>query len=181
MKVFTPYLSLLEAEEEPILSAGVFLISGEKHNYFFDVGNSEKALAFLNSFSERIAIISHFHADHFGNISRTSFQEIYLGNEAYRHIHYGIRVLEPLKIEDGISLLIEPLPSSHAKGSLLLNINQEITLIGDATGPNISKGSAFYNPQLLQAMIKKLEDCNTRYFIRSHEEKLIPKMNLSKR
>ena len=43
-----------------------------------------------------------------------------------------VTVFEPVKIEDGVSIEIYHVPNSHAKGSLLMQVNEEYIFMGDA-------------------------------------------------
>lgn len=205
----------MPSETSP-LSADVYAIRGETAWWIFDVGASDEAADFINnlpcdvsvgellegtaprlhqdavSFKKNI-VISHFHRDHFFNLSRVSFDNLFVGRETFRHCDENIRarsgtqvVESPLQFEDGIQILIDPIPSSHAKGSLMLTVGGDaqtcdgvdvadeqsrgaIAFLGDSTYPTVNhNGPDFYNVQLLYQQIQFLKGCPAQQFYMSH-------------
>lgn len=121
------------------------------------------------------------------------------------HCDETIRVREdvtivesPLQFEDGLRIQIEPIPSSHAKGSLMLTLGgvtsrespdtrniascgaanrdepdvqkkSDIAFLGDSTYPTVGHGkSDSYNVQLLYQQIQFLRGCSAQQFYMSH-------------
>ncbi len=175
-------------------------------------------------------VISHFHRDHFFNLSRIHFDNLYVGRETFRHCDETIRALvvrdasrgascdrsprsqsfsssvtvveSPLQFDDGIRVQIMPIPSSHAKGSLMLTVSDaapargsgdaptrgavdatsrdvytasdSIAFLGDSTYPTVGHGGPdFYNVQLLYQQIQFLRGCSAQRFVMSHR-RLVP-------
>lgn len=189
----------MPSETNP-LSADVYAIRGETVWWIFDVGASDEAADFINNLPcdgvapgtaqhlhqdaaplKKNIIISHFHRDHFFNLSRVSFDNLYVGRETFRHCdvnlraHPGMHVVEsPIAIEDGLKFHIEPIPSSHAKGSLMLTVG-ESAFLGDSTYPTVGHNRPdSYNVQLLYQQIQFLRACGAQNFYMSHR-RFIPR------
>lgn len=175
--------------EKGPLSADVYAIRGETAWWIFDVGACDEAADFINNLpcdivvngGEKVSlkknvVISHFHADHFVNLPRIQFDKLYVGRETYRHCDATIRaragvhvVDSPLAIDDGLQIRIEPVPCSHAKGSLMLTVGGAIAFLGDSTYPTVNhNGPDFYNVQLLYQQIQFLRGCSAQQFYMSH-------------
>ncbi|MCQ2091037.1 MAG: hypothetical protein MJY85_00005 [Fibrobacter sp.] len=169
------------------LSADVYAIRGETVWWIFDVGASDETADFINNLPcdgvapgtaplKKNIIISHFHRDHFFNLSRVHFDNLFVGRETFRHCDESIRarrgtqvVESPLQFEDGLQIRIEPIPSSHAKGSLILTVGDAIAFLGDSTYPTVNhRGPDFYNVQLLYQQIQFLRACPTQFYYMSH-------------
>ena len=165
----TDHISYLKATRTP-LSADVGVIRGTCFTWLFDVGSSEETADFLQNLpGEKILVLSHFHPDHIANWSRIPHREMYQGVNTYGYTKSGTVVDRELVIEDGISFRLLPLPSSHAKGSLLLAV-EEYAFLGDATYCTNKKGNLVYNAQLLQEELQVLKGLDVRYFLLSHDE-----------
>lgn len=165
MKTITEYLSYLPASQEP-LSADVYVISGEEKCYIYDVGNNEESFNEISAMTkDKVIILSHFHKDHTGNIHRLNAREVYVGNLTHKKINQGTVITDKLVIDDGVKLEIRRCPSPHVKGSLIVTVNHEYTLIADLyyTRPD-------YNKMLAQQMLDVLESVDTKYFVVSHQE-----------
>lgn len=177
----------MPSETSP-LSADVYAIRGETAWWIFDVGASDVAADFVNNLpcdivvngGEKVSlkknvVISHFHADHFVNLPRIQFDKLYVGRETFRHCdatiraRAGVHVVEsPLAIDDGLQIRIEPIPSSHAKGSLMLTVG-ESAFLGDSTYPTVNHNRPdSYNVQLLYQQIQFLKGCPAQQFYMSH-------------
>ena len=78
-------------------------------------------------------------------------------------------VFEPIRIENGISIEIHPMPNSHAKGSLLLQADSKYILIGDSLYSKVKGDHYVYNAQLLKEEITLLEKLPGTYIFSSHE------------
>lgn len=175
----------MPSETSP-LSADVYAIRGETAWWIFDVGACDEAADFINNLPcggvvpgsaplKKNIVISHFHRDHFFNLSRVKFDNLYVGRETYRHCDENIRVRSgtqvvesPLLFDDGLQIRIEPIPSSHAKGSLMLTVG-ESAFLGDSTYPTVNhNGPDFYNVQLLYQQIQFLKGCSAQHFVMSH-------------
>ena len=153
------YINFIPSSDEP-LSADVFFIKGDKKTYIYDVGSNEQAFNEIESVAgEKAVILSHFHPDHTANMKRISCDEIYLGKKTYEKLGKGIIVSDRIVIEDGLKLEIARFPSVHAKGSLVLTISSEYTLIGDLY---------YSNKDVAREMITAMKRLDTKYFVPSH-------------
>lgn len=122
-------ISYIEPTQNP-LSANVVLIEGENNLWLYDVGNNPcvpQIISAFNTSNKKInVILSHFHADHIGNLDKISYSNVYQGRLTYKYTKTGEILENDLYFRDGnMNLHIFPLPSSHAKGSLALEINEK--------------------------------------------------------
>ena len=175
MKTITDRISFLPSSEDP-LSADVYVIRGDEQSYVVDVGSCDEAYELINGLGKRTIIITHFHDDHMKNLQRldVSDQELFLTAQdrqalgAYAPSKQGTIVESQVEINDGIKLIIAPIPSSHAKGSLGVIVDDEYLLIGDAFYCS-AKG---YNVSLLSDEIRALKALSFTKVIMSHDEKI---------
>ena len=171
----TDKISYLPASENP-LSADVGIIEGQKALWLFDLGNSAEAAEALNALKKpKNAVISHFHSDHLGNLERVVLSELYLGANTFNYAGRGKIVREDTYIDDGVKLRIFPLPSSHAKGSLGLEVSGEYAFLGDGVYPGTKNGKACYNASVLKEEIAVLKNLEAKYFLLSHDENFVRK------
>lgn len=165
MKKITDYITYLPASSDP-LSADVYFIEGDESCYLFDVGNNEAALqAISGAEKEKVVILSHYHKDHTGNIDKVDYKELYVGDLTKETIQRGTVVTDKVVIHDGVELVIQHCPSPHTKGSLIVTVNKEYTLIAD-----LYFTKAGYDKELADEMLKKLETLDTKYFVVSHQQ-----------
>ncbi|MDO5399881.1 MAG: hypothetical protein Q4F17_02730 [Eubacteriales bacterium] len=165
MKKITEYLHYLPAASEP-LSADVFVITGEKQTYLFDVGRKAEAFQLLSELpGEKTVVLSHFHKDHTENLDRLTYKNLYVGDCTFEKLGKGTVVTDHLTIRDGVKLDIQSCPSPHTPGSLILTVNNEYTLLADLyfTRPD-------YDRHATRAMLEVLEKLDTKYFVVSHQE-----------
>ncbi len=169
------YISKIVCSDNP-LSADVYIIKGDKHTYIVDVGSNEEALENLKSITNKKIIITHFHADHMGNLKALAPEnnDLYVGDYTAKYYGGGTVVKEPVHIEDGVVIDIFPLPSSHAKGCLTILVNKKLILLGDGCYSNI-KG---YNVSVTFDMIKVLKNIDFTTAIKSHDDTLYTKDEL---
>lgn len=118
-------------------------------------------------------ILSHFHTDHIGClnaiIERLGCKNIYQGRYTYKHTNKGLIVEDDIYIEDdNMKLHIFPLPSSHAKGSLGLEINEKYCFIGDGIYAMQKGTKRLYNAGILQDEISVLNGIKADKFMCSH-------------
>lgn len=122
-------ISYIEPTQNP-LSANVVMIEGKNNLWLYDVGNNPcvpQIISAFNTSNKKInVILSHFHADHIGNLDKISYSNVYQGRLTYKYTKTGEILENDLYFRDGnMNLHIFPLPSSHAKGSLALEINEK--------------------------------------------------------
>ncbi|MBE5952411.1 MAG: MBL fold metallo-hydrolase [Lachnospiraceae bacterium] len=191
-------ISYIKASTEP-LSSDVILVEGDEYSYLFDVGNNEEVAAYLEQLPKKKKIVlSHFHQDHMGNVGRVSFEGIYMGAETEKHLQKYIPDYakermselcmamenlmtgekgepkyqipwERILIQDGVTLEIYPIPNSHAKGSLVLMIDEMYLFLGDSLYPKVQEDHYVYNAQLLKEEIELLKRLPAEMVFSSHE------------
>ncbi len=168
----TDRISYIKATEKP-LSADVGIIEGDEFCWIFDVGADESVPISLNKIQKpKNAVISHFHPDHMSNLARADLNEIFLGANTFKYAKMGKIIDKDVFIDDGIEIHIFPLPSSHAKGSLGLEIG-DYAFIGDAAYSTMKQGKTCYNASVLKEEIAVLEKLSAKFFLISHDEKFI--------
>ncbi len=177
LNTLTPYLSLLPSSDIP-LSADVYFIRGAAHTYIVDVGRNDDAFEAVKNTPDKKVIITHFHEDHTENLRRLMIPEedLYLGSYTRKGVGYGTEVTSQIVIDDGVKLVIAPIPNSHAKGSLCVTVNDEYLILGDAFYSNV-KG---YNVSQLGEEIKLLKALDYKYVLMSHKEKVHEKNEVIK-
>ena len=164
----TDRISYIPSCDAP-LSADVAIIKGDKRTYIFDVGNGQRYIdEILSIAGEKHIIISHFHPDHMGNLKSLPDMPCYVGGNTFKYAKRGDIVDKDIYIDDGIHLHIFPLPSSHAKGSLGLEIDETFIFTGDALGPAIKPDKLLFNAQVLNEEIKVLKRLTADKVIQSH-------------
>lgn len=167
MRRITDRIAYLPATETP-LSADVGIIRCDDELWIFDVGSSEEAVAAVNALeAPKNIVLSHFHPDHTGNISRIAYDALYAGAFTCRRLGMGTEVTDHLYFKNGIHLF--PLPSSHAKGCVGLEYGG-YAFLGDATYSTIKDNRIAYNAGVLKEMIAVLKSLQTDWFLLSHGE-----------
>ena len=160
-------ISYIEATPDP-LSADIGIIRDESGVWLFDVGNDASRISGLTG--EYNVVLSHFHQDHAGSIDRIRVNELYLSKETYRHVGRGTVVESDIRIG---GLHIFPIPSSHTKGSLGLEVDESFAFVGDSLYSKVKDGLYIFNAQLLKDEIKVLSAIKAPYFLVSHFNGLI--------
>ena len=175
MNLITERIKYLPATCDP-LSADVYFIEGDKYCYIYDVGNDNNSLHHINEVEkEKTIVLSHYHKDHVGNIDCINYRNLYVGKKTYETIGKGKLVEDVITINDGVKIEIIHCTSPHTDGSLILNVDNEYTLIADLyfTRPPFDRDKAI-------EMIDILKNINTKYFVISHQEddKIVSKEKL---
>jgi len=163
-------LYYLPSEESPILSADIGIFVGGKFVWSFDCGASDNAYNALNEIDNLNIVISHFHNDHAANLNNlTNFTDLYVGKYTFEHFKIGNVVREDIYFEDNGLIHIFPLPNSHSKGSLGMEINEKYIFMGDSTyGKHIDRHIT-YNAQLLLEQYHVLEHIKANKCLLSHD------------
>lgn len=115
-------------------------------------------------------MLSHFHKDHAGSLDLVNAENLYVSGETFRHVGRGSIVSSALVIGN---IRIFPLPSSHAKGCLGLEVEGEYAFVGDAVYCRSKNGRRFYNAQLLRDEIAVLKTLRAPYLLLSHRPGLL--------
>ena len=166
LRKLTENIAWLPATEDP-LSADVGIVQSGDRLWIYDVGASREAAETINALPGRkTVVLSHFHADHAGNIGRAAWDELYAGPFTCKRLGVGTEVREDM-IFEGVRLF--PLPSSHAKGCVGLAVG-EYAFVGDGIYSAAIDGKPAYNAGLLQSLIKTLKNLEARWLLLSHGE-----------
>ncbi|MGN0167828.1 MAG: MBL fold metallo-hydrolase [Acetatifactor sp.] len=174
MKVkITDCIHYIKATDIP-LSSDVGIVDGKEYCWIFDVGNNEEARQTLGGITKNKAVVlSHFHPDHTGNLDKVSYSRLYCGDNTFKYTKTGEIVDTESFIEDGVSIHLFKIPSSHAKGSVGMEVNGEYAFWGDAAYCTTKNGKHVYNAQLLLEQIRLLESLSSKYILLSHEKEFV--------
>ena len=163
------------------LSSNVAVIEGKENIWLYDVGKHPRIPAMIAELKAHtgknlVVILSHFHPDHIGNLSEIEYEKLYVGKNTYRYTHCGEIIEHEVWVKDGeVTFCIFPIPSSHAKGSLALEVNESCCFWGDALYPAYKHEHAFYNVGILREQIKVVQDIAAPEFMLSHKKILLQK------
>lgn len=160
-------ISYIPATESP-LSADIGIIRDGGQTWLFDVGNGTAAIDGLSGSFQ--VVLSHFHGDHTGNLKKLDIPNLYVSGETRRHIGGGILVKEDLFLG---AMHLFPIPSSHCKGCLGLEIDEAYAFVGDALYCKGKNGDYFYNTQLLRDEIAVLKKLKAPCLLVSHHPGLV--------
>ena len=167
MIAVSPAVSYLPGTAHP-LSAEVGIIRAGDRTWLYDVGDDPRTVPLLPPAD--VVVLSHFHRDHTGNLPLLSPQTVYVSCETQRHVGTGVVVAQELYLDD---LHLFPLPSSHCRGCLGLEVTETYAFVGDALYGKGRDGCAVFNVQLLQAQIAVLRRLRAPYLLVSHREGMI--------
>ncbi len=155
-------ISYIEACDEP-LSADIGVIRAEDGLWLYDVGcGAERVAGLTGSYS---IVLSHFHADHTGNLDALRAEALYVSAETYRHVRRGTVIDADTWFGD---MHVFPLPSSHARGCLGLEVAERWAFVGDGLYSKVRDGCWVYNAQQLQSEIKVLRALCAQDLLVSH-------------
>ncbi len=168
----TPEISYLPSVENPLSSDVVFIKpEGSDTTWIFDTGTSSEAAELINAVeSKKNIVISHFHPDHILNLIKVKYDRLYVTKYTKKYTRAGEVVDDELAFSDGIK--IYTIPSSHSKGSLVLEY-KDYAFLGDATYCHFRLSAREYNVQLLEQMIKKMEEIQASNFCLSHDKTFV--------
>ncbi len=168
-------ISYFPALEEP-LAADVGIVEGSTYTWLFDLGPHASAiqnLQALNPPKPFCLALSHFHQDHMAGWNQLPLQELYVGKHTHKYTHSGTVVDSDLYIDDGVKLHFFPLPSSHAKGSLGLEVDETYAFLGDGIYPMQKDDRSVYNANLLADQLRVLRSLKAKFFLLSHDEPFV--------
>ena len=172
LTTLTSEISYLPSVENPLSSDVVFIKpEGSDITWIFDTGTSSEAAELINAVGgPKNIVISHFHPDHILNLIKVKYDRLYVSKYTKKYTRAGEVVDGDKAFLDGIK--IYPIPSSHSKGSLVLEY-KEYAFLGDATYVHFRLNAREYNVQLLEQMIKKLEEIQAPNFCLSHDKAFV--------
>ena len=168
----------IPAQTKP-LSSDVVIIEGEQFIWLYDVGAEERIPkqmnAYANSQNKEIKVVlSHFHPDHITNLSQINASEVFVGKQTFSYTGVGKIITQPEEIMDGERKLhIFPIPSSHAKGCLGLEVDETFCFLGDAIYSTTKKQKNVYNAGTLKETIEVLQGIKAPYFASAHREPFV--------
>lgn len=160
-------ISYIECTEDP-LSADIGIIRDGDAVWLYDVGSDERAISELTG--NYNVVLSHFHQDHTGNIGKLNIQEAFVSPETKRHVQMGAVADKDISIGN---LHIFPLPSSHCKGCLGLEVEETYAFVGDALYSKFRDGCYIFNAQLVKEEIAVLKKLKAPYLLVSHFKGLV--------
>ena len=132
------------------------------------MGSDERAIAELTDHYN--IVLSHFHQDHIGNIGKLNIKEAFVSDETKRLVQMGTIVDGDIYIGN---LHIFPLPSSHCKGCLGLEVDETYAFVGDALYSKFRDGYYIFNTQLVKDEITVLKKLKAPYLLVSHFKGLV--------
>ena len=160
-------ISYIECSDDP-LSADIGIIRDGDAVWLYDVGSDERAISELTG--NYNVVLSHFHQDHTGNIGKLNIKEAFVSPETKRHVQMGTVADKDIYIGN---LHIFPLPSSHCKGCLGLEVDETYAFIGDALYSKFRDGYYIFNAQLVKEAIAVLKKLKAPYLLVSHFKGLV--------
>ena len=165
----TPEIKYLPSIENPLSSDVVFINpDGSDTTWIFDTGTCGEAANLINQIEgKKNIVISHFHPDHILNLLKVKYDKLYVTKYKKKYTRAGEIVEGEESFPDGIKLY--PIPSSHSKGSLVLEY-KDYAFLGDATYCHFRLSAREYNVQLLEQMIKRMEQIEAPNFCLSHDK-----------
>lgn len=172
LKQITAEISYLPSVETPISSDVVFIKpAGSDTTWIFDVGTTSEAAEIINNIKgQKNVVVSHFHPDHILNLLKIKYDNLYVTKYTKKYTRAGTVIDSELDFPDGIK--VYPFPSSHSKGSLVLEY-KDYAFLGDATYCHFRLSAREYNVQLLEQMVQKMEEIKASKFCLSHETNFV--------
>lgn len=176
----------VKSVKEPI-SSDVYIFKAKNSTWIYDVGTSDEALREINVVDgPKNIVISHFHADHIGNLKNIVCEDgslpenvsLYVSKQTMKYTHVGEIIDQEKIVDDGLKFKIFPIPSTHAKGCLGLEVGGEFAFIGDALYPSYKDNQKCYNIQLLKEQIETLEGLRADKIFLSHDKKPITRKEI---
>ena len=163
----TPEISYLPSVENPLSSDVVFIKPADSDTtWIFDTGTSSEAAQLINQVEgKKNIVISHFHPDHILNLIKVKYDKLYVTKYTKKYTRE-----DQVDFPDGIK--IYTIPSSHSKGCLALQY-KDYVFLGDATYCHFRLSAREYNVQLLEQMIKKMEEITAPNFCLSHDQTFV--------
>lgn len=182
----TPSIGYIE-EDQRFICSRIGIVRGSKGTLFIDTGSSRQQLLLLDEMRTKGLLpnpsylaITHFHEDHVANFPYFSGAKVFGTKADTRRLRVDALVSEPTLLDLGdTKVRIVPLPNTHAKGSLLIDVNDgEAIFIGDALGPatDIDR-NAYYDRSAVYEEYRVLKDLHGKLYIGGHNGESIGEMD----
>ena len=175
MKKISETIEYIEAVDTP-LSAEVCFVHGNGELFVFDAGCGEdvlsETLGAIKAAARPVSVIlSHFHTDHVENISRMPYDRLFVSGYTAKQLskkgYFSVddkRIVivpekEPLSVgttAENEDIIVRALPSSHSKGSLMMEAGS-FAFLGDGAYPMTKNGERVYNNTCLNEEINTLK------------------------
>lgn len=161
----------IQQTRNPLSAEVIFIFDPEQNlTWIYDVGSCEFAAECINLIpSPKNIVLSHYHEDHYTNITDVSADQVFAGRHGVKRMGRGTVVEGTMNF--GCVTLFE-FPSSHAKTCVGLQMG-EYAFLGDGVYSDEKMGTQFYNVQKLQALIEFLKKLDVKYLCLSHDRRFI--------
>lgn len=166
-------------QDTSIISSSIGIVSGNDFSIMIDTGASADQIKTLEEGIKtkelpdniKYVVISHFHPDHLSNLKYLPSLKVIASKNTSRYTHVDQIVDKEITLDlKNIKLVIFPLPSIHAKGSLGIYLpDEQITFIGDALCMKEKEGKPYTNKDVTLNMINVLRTYPTKRYILGHE------------
>lgn len=165
-------ISYFPASRKPF-TCDVIFIKTNKATWIFDVGMSKEQAEYINQLEgPKNVVISHFHPDHILNLPKVSYNQLYVSKNTKKYTFKGTVVEGSLVVDEEPQIRIYEMPSSHAKGCLIL-VCGNYAFMGDGTYCKEKLLHHSYNAQLLKAEIDFLESLDCEFVCLDHDPNFI--------
>lgn len=158
------HTQLLESAQD-IICSDVGIVEGQNALFLIDTGSSPVQFNVLSSYLENhlngrklFAGYTHFHPDHVtnGKLLKDAYFYGTKNTSGYTPVNEIISVKTAVDLGDA-HVEIVPVPSNHAKGSLVFYIEEDSLLfIGDLLCPKEKDGKPFVNRDITYNMVNTL-------------------------
>lgn len=170
------------SEEAGLICPKIGIVHGNKGTIYFDTGASLKQVRLLDHVrlekgfkNPSILVVSHFHEDHIANFHYFTGCRVYASKVTARRIRVDEITDGRIVLDLGnIKAEIIPLPSSHAKGSLILHVlGDEVVFLGDGVYEAVGFGEkGYYDRSLFHEMAVVLRSFQASHYVFGHESLL---------
>lgn len=176
-QALSPHCGYIESEPG-IICPKIGVVVGKKGTLYFDTGASQKQLEILRGLQKggklpnpSTLAISHFHNDHIANFAYFSSCEVYGSKQTGKYVRVDHEVTGPVDLDLGdVVVTLLPLPSSHAKGSIIAVVKAEkVAYLGDGVYEAVGFEKPYYDRSLFYEMSRVLRSLNITHYVFGHE------------
>lgn len=173
------YVGYIDGDDSTICSR-IGVIKGKESSLLIDVGCSLrqyqafKEIKLQNAFLNNIGgiILTHFHHDHIGNANRFAEYRVYGSSNTARYVHVTDIINKKTNISLGnINISVDLVPANHARGSLLIYVQEDqVMFIGDTLHLTDKEEKKYTNKDICLNMINKIKEYPTKIYIEGHNK-----------